>query len=119
MELLQNSGFVAAVIFIINLIFLAGFWFRKLKDAVTVKEMEVIVNQEVEKQLANHCPFHNDIGDLKLKLGEHEIWIKEHEKWAAVANEANHLLLQELVLNTKRICEKIDIKYLRQNGNGA
>lgn len=109
MELLQNSGFIAFLIFLVNLIFLAGFWFRKLKDAVSRKEMEIIVNEEVTKQLANHCPFHNDIKDLKD-------WKKSHTEWGEKTQGITHDSLNEIKINLKMVCKTLGIEYVSANG---
>ena len=86
------------------------------KMIIPVDTVRATLEAEVEKQLKNHCPFHNDITELKAKINSYDSWIKTHEKFAAEANEQNHLLLQELVINTQNICENIGIKYLKKNG---
>jgi DNA replication protein DnaD len=126
MELLQNSGFVALAIFIINVIFNFGFYKARLSQFPSKEEvLELMKTQakdfedDIDKKLEGHCVFGEDILGIKKKIIEYDHWIREHEKWAALSNEANHLLLQEVALNTRRICDKIGIKYLKQNGNGG
>ena len=108
------------ILSVITLIFTFGKLWQKIieieKMIIPTKDVQIKIQDEIEKQLKNHCPFHNDIAELKTKINGYDAWIKSHEKFAAEANEANHLLLQELVINTQNICENIGIKYLKKNG---
>lgn len=122
-ELLQNSGFVALAIFVINIIFNLGFYKARLKQFPEKEEVIRLMEkqreefeQDLKDKFAGHCIYGNDVASHKTRLDGHDAWIKSHEKYAAEANEANHILLQELVLNTQNICNKLKIKYLKKNG---
>ena len=68
MEILQSSGFAALLIFIINVIFMAGVYFGKIKTFASKLEVEQMlkerVDKEVKKALENHCPFADKLKNL-------------------------------------------------------
>jgi hypothetical protein len=110
MEMFQSSGFVALIIFILNVVFISGFWFWRVKNAVSKEEVINIVSEEVEKQLANHCPFNRDITDLLD-------WKVAHTKWGEEQNKMNHEKLDEIAFNLKSLCKHLDIDYIKRNGS--
>ena len=71
MEWLQNSGIVAFVIFVLNIVFYAGMYFMKLKYLVDAKEVHNMINLEkektityIDKRLEDHCPFADKVKEL-------------------------------------------------------
>jgi len=106
MELFGHSGFVALIIFGINLIFLAGMWWVKLKDAVTKQEVKTMVSKEVKDALIDHCPFKVEIEDLK-----------EGKEKNSTAIINIHTKLQQIDINVQNVCESLKVPYLgRKNG---
>lgn len=105
----MESAIVAGLIFIVNIIFLSGFWYYKVKNSVTKDEMSIAVNKEVAEQLANHCPFHNDIKELKD-------WKKTHTEWGEKTQLKTHDDLNEIKINLKIVCESLGVKYQTANG---
>jgi len=118
-----NSGHVAIALFILNVVFNLGFYWARLKQFPTKAEvLELMKVQDddlvdkINEQIKGHCPYTDLMNDNKVRLNGFDDWISKHEKFAAAANEENHLLLQELVINTQNICDKLKIKYLKKNG---
>lgn len=72
------------------------------------------VNKMIDDKLKGHCPNTTIIRAVDVKVQALEKWKETHTEWGAIANEENHLALQELRYNLKSLCEKQGVKY--QNG---
>ena len=117
------SAVVAIAVFVLNIAFNFGFYKARLSQFPSKEEVlklmkiqdDDLVNK-INEQIKGHCPYTDLMNDNKVRLSGFDDWISKHEKFAAAANEENHLLLQELVINTQNICDKLKIKYLKKNG---
>ena len=96
-----------------TLIFNIGYNYNKFKSFISKSEASEMVTKEVNKAIANHCPFEDTVKTLSADVVELKTWRVKHSKWGGEQNERNHLILQELALNMKNVCEKIGITYLR------
>ena len=71
------------------------------------------VDSMIEKAFTNHCPFTERIRMLETT---HKHFEEEQVRISAVLvkeHEQTHLSLQELALNLKRLCSKMDVEYLK------
>jgi len=106
-----ESFFIAhweVIISAVALIFNAGVMYRSLKD----KPTESRVKEMLDEKFQTHCPFVDRINIIELQNKAVE---KHHEtvtKERAKETEINHLALQRIEINLKRVCEKIDISYI-------
>ena len=96
------------------LIFDWGIIWQRIKTFITKEDMTEYITKVIDKELCRE--YDQRIKALDLQLSELRLWKEAHENWGMKQNEQNHLLLQEIIINLKRVCEAIDIKYLKQNG---
>jgi len=96
------------------LIFDWGIIRQRIKTFITKEDMTEYITKVIDKELCRE--YDQRIKALDLQLSELRLWKEAHENWGMKQNEQNHLLLQEIIINLKRVCEAIDIKYLKQNG---
>lgn len=92
-----------------------------------LKRMIKQIDDRFEKLVKDDEAIKAELDEVKIKVNDackhqEEIkkiweWITDHQKWSMMQNEKNHLVLQELSINVKRICDKLEINYLKQNGN--
>lgn len=111
-EFIQNNlwGLIIAAI---SIAFQIGVRYAQLKNFVTKEYLlKDYTKDEVDKKITtafeNHCPFPN----LNERVEELE---KNHYKFHNEYQRSNSevmMVLQEIKLNTKRICDKIEVKYL-------
>ena len=88
-----------------------GILYARIKTFVNKED----VNKMLEEKLKSHCPNVAIIRSIDLKVQNLEEWKIKHTEWGNKSNEENHLVLQELRINMKRLCEHSGIDYL--NGN--
>lgn len=117
MGVFEHSGAVAVIMFVVNVIFFAGMWFAKLRNAVTRQEVTMIINKEVKKQLSEHCPFSDDIAELKNK----GLIRDEDDKAMAIVkikdDKAFSAKLNQIDFNVRNMCEHLQVKYIgEKNG---
>ena len=91
------------IVFIVVIIFNVGVMTTKMKTFVTKADL----NDEMQRALADHCPFANDIEELQeggIKSGKDIVNI--------------HTKLHQIDFNVQNICQKLDVKYIgKKNGS--
>lgn len=124
-EILKISS--AILVWLITVIFIpfSVYFIKRLIKEYDTRFTELELGEEnikneikfLETKVNNIYNLQEEIKKIWERIAEHQQWMVDHQKWGSAQNEKNHLLLQELNLNMKRVCEKLEITYLKQNGN--
>lgn len=115
-EFIHNNlwGLIIAAL---SIAFQVGTRYAQLKNFVTKENLleDYHTKEDVEKRIysafENHCPFSNLNERVEtLERDQHTF----HEEYQKTNNDVM-MILQELKFNTKRICEKLEVKYLNNS----
>jgi hypothetical protein len=123
MWLFENSGFVALIIFVINIIFMAGVYYGRIKNFITKSDVQEMMNrkikEEVDKAITDHCPFVDKLKELDTEHIEHIIdrRVEVHpliQKYRVTDHKINELVPE--VKQIGRDIKKIEITLAKING---
>ena len=92
-----------------------GLIMAKLKTFITKEQVGAIVDEK----LKGHCPNALPIRNIDLKVQLLENWKETHTTWGAKSNEENHLVLQELRINLRNLCNNAGVEYIKGNGDSS
>ncbi|MHA2099663.1 MAG: hypothetical protein ACW99A_13385 [Candidatus Kariarchaeaceae archaeon] len=123
MWLFQNSGFVALIIFAINIIFMMGFYFGKIKSFVSKTELKDMldkkIREEVDGAIEDHCPFVDKLKEFDNNYIEHIIDKRVEAHPLIQKFRVTDFVIRELVPDVKQIREDIqNIKITLAKING-
>lgn len=114
-QIVQILSFLWPIIVAVAvIIFDWGVLWTRMKTFVTKEKLK----DEIEKILVGHCPFEQPMRNLEVEILSLKQWKEQHEGWGLKMNEQNHLLLQEIVINLKLVCKKLEMDYTAGKING-
>lgn len=84
-----------------------GVIYQKLKNFATKSE----VVELIEEKLESHCPLVQPLKTTDERVNELNKWKEGHQHFSDIESGNIKLHLQEIRINLKNICERLDIPY--------